>query len=117
MVLLMIRRLLEWRQARGTASNENAKLRRDLKSLLLGWVLGFIIGAVFMGIVVRIVNDENLFTLLLAILSLVIYVVLAFKRKWKPLWIAVPLGIVINPLLWFGLFLWAWACLGFYGNC
>ena len=84
-------------------------LRRGLKSLLLGWVLGFIFGAVFFGIAYTIVNPDQGW-LLVASLSLVIYAVLAFRRKWKPLWIAVPLGAVINPLTWLGLLILILEC-------
>lgn len=80
------------------------------KPWLLGWVFGLIIGAVFMGVVITAVNDENLFALLLAGLALVAYVVQARKRNWKPSLIAILLGAVINPFPLFGLFVMGFAC-------
>ncbi len=84
-------------------------LRRNWKPWLLGWVLGFIIGAVFLGIAITFINN-GVGWLLLASLSLAIYTVLAFRRKWKPSLIATLLGIVVNPLPWLGLLSMAFAC-------
>jgi len=86
-------------------------LRRNLKPWLLGWVLGFIIGATFAAAIFQLFSADDIrFMLIIAILVLTTYVILALKLKWKPSLIATLLGIVINPLLWLGLFGLLMAC-------
>ena len=85
--------------------------RLNWKPWLSGWVLGLIIGAVFMGVIVTSINyEDGLWTLLLAGLALATYVIQARKRKWKPSLIAILLGAVINPFPLLGVFVWGFAC-------